>query len=154
MSDTPNKDANKGVSSESEDTSKKPSPWFVTPMGDKEDRKNVQESESAKAEPVKLEPETTPVANDAAGETSSAATIPAAPKSAAPKSANSSPPSLKPSATTTPKANPFTDTSTITFDDDAKSKQVSTPMLVIDAVAALVAVTFAVLVLRDVMPFL
>lgn len=125
MSDTPNKDFDK-------DTTKDASP----------------EVESAPEKPTPLFVSPTEKKEGAKQEQQLIANKPVMPKPAA-----ATPPSFKPKAPS-PKANPSADSSSITFDDEENTKEVSTPMLVIDAVAALVAVTFAILVLRDVMPFL
>ncbi|MFU8848002.1 MAG: hypothetical protein ACNA77_04715 [Opitutales bacterium] len=145
MSDTPEKN---NSSSNTEDASKKPaSPWFVTPMSDNQE-KNEEKKPSLgtdKPEEIKFQPESTPSAKeDSSGE-----------KAAEPKP-SASPPSFKPAAAPTPKAaNPFTESSSITFDEEEKKTQgVSVPMLVVDSLAAAVAIVFTVLILRDVMPFL
>lgn len=130
MSDTPDKKDT--APKESAETPEKTSPWFVTPMGDKPGQKESKDAASER--PEKTAEEEKP----AASPTPKPVTVAPTPKAAAP-------------APTT--ANPFTDT-TITFDDEKKTEAVSVPMLVIDGLAAAVAIAFTVMILRDVMPFL
>lgn len=143
MSDTPEKN---NSSSNPEDASKKPSPWFVTPMGDDQDQnaEKKQNQDVDKPDENKFQPESTPSVKEEVSEEKAPAPKPAA-----------SPPSFKPGVSPTQKAtNPFTESSSITFDDEPKAEGVSVPMLVVDSLAAAVAIVFTVLILRDVMPFL
>lgn len=130
MSDTPDKKDT--APSESSETPEKASPWFVTPMGDKQEKKDNKDAASER--PEKTPEEEKP----AAAPTPKPVTVAPTPKAAAPAPST---------------ANPFTDTA-ITFDDEKKKESVSMPMLVIDGLAAAVAIAFTVLILRDVMPFL
>lgn len=159
MSDTPDK---KDIpASESADSSEKKSPWFVTPMADhnedEQDKIKLQPKQSEQPEqpeqlgkseqPEKTEAHAKPAANR---EKSSAAPTPAL--APAPKLK----PGVKPGAKPKPAVstvNPLAGGS-ITVDETAESHTVSTPMLVIDGLAAVVAIVFTVLILRDALPFL
>lgn len=163
MSDTPDKKDT--PASESADSTEKKSPWFVTPMGDKQDDKQdktkLQPEQSEQSE----KPEEGKEADADRPEKSRPAATAPNPPATAPKPAATAPkpapkaPKPAPTASTskpesTSKPNPFAGGSSITFDDDSKANKVSKPMLVVDGLAAAVAIAFTVLILQDVLPFL
>lgn len=175
MTDTPkSKNMSTDQNKETGDDVQKSSPWFVTPLSDGPGQSDGEKSgsshgASAPGEASKVTPFPTtslpsfeelasqPSTKPAAAARPAATAKPAAtvsqvtpaptqqPVSAAPKPVAAKPSPTKPS----PKVDP-----SIRFDDDSANTEVSLPSLIIDGVAAAVAVIFTILIFKDSLPFL